>query len=62
MVTIEQKSRDDKIDEQVRLWGGYSLFPSGGICWSCGFDLAESPKIDKEVITGCPRCHRTFVD
>lgn len=61
-MTIEQKTRDDKIEEQVRLWGGYSLFPSGGICWSCGFDLTESPKIDKEVITGCLRCHRSFVD
>ena len=43
---------------------GFMAFPSDGKCWSCGNDLIlNSPLVDlSRMMTGCPKCHRSFVE
>lgn len=33
--------------------------PSDGICWSCGKLINDT---DKELITGCSRCNRSYCE
>ena len=50
--------------KQVEFWpGGYCLFPFSGKCWSCGNDVIANhkDKVEKERVSGCPKCHRSFV-
>ena len=42
--------------------------PSNGICWRCGRNIYEGERgvsVERAgamLITGCPYCHRTYVD
>lgn len=39
---------------------GYPFFaPEDGVCWSCNRKIEDT---DKEHITGCPHCNRSFCD
>jgi Zn finger protein HypA/HybF involved in hydrogenase expression len=42
--------------------GDMTFAPSDGRCWSCAADLIELHHQGKEVATGCPKCHRSFVE
>lgn len=41
---------------------GYPMFaPPNGLCWSCNRDCVTE-KWEFSLITGCPKCSRSFVD
>lgn len=46
---------------------GKGFAPRSGYCYSCGKNIYEEggisvEKAGKELITGCPFCHRSYVD
>jgi hypothetical protein len=45
-----------KIQNMAYVW-----FPYDCVC-SCGFDFIDYPKAYKEIITGCPSCHRSYCE
>lgn len=43
--------------------GDFLHAPLDGICWSCSANLVEHYiKTGKASATGCPKCHRSFVE
>ena len=39
--------------------------PTDGRCFRCGQDITDALTVErasKELITGCPLCHRSYVD
>lgn len=39
--------------------------PSDGICWNCGKQIYDAITLEyasTQLVTGCPHCHRSFVD
>ena len=63
MNEIEQKIKAQK-DYTDRT--GYPHFaPNDGICWDCGKQIYEKITMEKattELITGCPRCNRSYCE
>ncbi len=61
----EQKSdkakRMDILDAQARLAPWLGVIPYTCIC-SCGFDFVNYPKAYKELITGCPKCAKSYCE
>lgn len=64
---MTNKTRDDVLDAE--LWAN-PYMPITGYCYSCGFDLVQTSRAalmavygsDTIGITGCPSCHRSFVE
>lgn len=42
--------------------------PTNGICWGCRRNIYSAPRgytverAGEELITGCPHCHKSYVD
>ena len=61
------KTRQELIDAQKQLCKEKNspfFMPGDGNCWSCHRDIVESyrERMEKEVITGCPLCCRSYCD
>lgn len=67
---INQADREALLLTQRRLQeemtGGWAcFFPYDGKCFSCGVDLVAviaPSKLKAEMVTGCPKCHKSFVE
>lgn len=61
-----QKTRDELYDAQLELWRlagcDHIWAPSDGRCWFCGADMMKDFDWTKELVTGCRRCHRSYVE
>ena len=62
---INEKTRHEIVSKQNEFWPEFfNCFPVLGNCYSCGHDMVanNAEKISTQRVTGCPRCHRSFVD
>jgi hypothetical protein len=66
-IANERKTRADVLESEQ--WAN-PFMPYGGYCYGCGYDLVKLTKEahintygnDTMGITGCPSCHRSFVE
>jgi len=63
---VEEKKSDkarrlDIINKQSELSPWCGFMPYTCIC-SCGFDFVDYPKAYEELITGCPKCGRSYCE
>ena len=62
---INEKTRHEIVSKQNEFWPEFfNCFPVLGNCYSCGHDMVanNAEKLSTQRVTGCPRCHRSFVD
>ena len=58
----EERKRLIQAQEQLCSERGSPMFaPNTGACWSCNRDCVTQ-KWEFEVVTGCPKCCRSYVD
>jgi len=58
-------SRSIIVSKQNEFWPEFfNCFPVLGNCYSCGHDMVanNAVKVTTQRVTGCPRCHSSFVD
>jgi len=60
----EEVDRESLIERQKKLCikiNAPFFAPNNGFCWKCGKDMVNGDW-DKELITGCPHCHKSYCD
>ena len=65
IINQNTETRQEVINQQADHWPSFfNCFPVGGKCFSCGWDMVanNAEKVKTQCVTGCPRCHRSFVD
>lgn len=55
----DKAKRMDIIARQAELSPWMSFIPLNLVC-SCGFDFVDYPPAYEKLITGCPRCNRSY--
>ena len=60
--SIDQALREAIARKQGELSGGWVSFPFDCICTKCGYDFTEDKSSLDTLVSGCPKCKRSFCE